>query len=68
MTFKKYVGKKTIFAIITLLVILLLHIRTGDILDPPFPFLFIIPAFALAWIGIIINFAVRYARKSHVKS
>ena len=65
MTFQKYIGKKTIFAIITVFAVWYVHYRTGDVFDPYFPFQVIIPPFALAWIVIISVFLIRYVKKSH---
>ena len=65
MTFQKYVGKKTIFLIFTVIAFFYVVYRSnGNIIDPPFPFQLVMPILFFVWIIIILNFGIRYAIKS----
>ena len=64
MTFQKYVGRKTIFAIISIIIIFYLLFRYGSF-DFPFPFQLVIPILVLAWLIIGLIHLIKYARSQH---
>ncbi len=59
---------KGIFAICTAGYVLYLLFGWISGLGNPFPFNLVLPIIILAWIIIILNFVIRYARKSHMKN